>query len=98
MSSTPFSKKCEILKDFYMEYRDPSWAAVSDVHDIIRFYDLGFPAAMLVVDNAATLTDKGMQYVEDTWQGMCEWFGIDYLANYLNFDDVKEVSSYEEWQ
>lgn len=94
MSSTPFSKQCEILKDYYLDNRFEN----SDYGDIIVVYDLGFPAAMLYLDNAATLTDKGINYVSETWQGMCDHLGIDPLGDYDNYLSMMEIASAEEWQ
>ena len=55
MDNTPFSKKCEILHDFYIaNATDDYWRDLFDMHD------LGFPAAVLVVNGAATLTDIGI--------------------------------------
>jgi len=94
MSSTPFSKKCEILKDYYMDTKSSN-----DVTDILLYmYDLGFPAAMLYLDDAVTLTDKGVQYVEDTWKGICEAFDIDHLGDYDSYATFMEIADAEEWQ
>jgi hypothetical protein len=86
MSSTPFSKQCEILKDFYMTHSGGPMD--EDMTSLIYMYDLGFPAAMLYLDNAATLTDKGIQYVTETWQGVCDALDIDPLGDYDNWSHM----------
>jgi hypothetical protein len=94
MSSTPFSKQCEILKDYYLNNRFEN----SDYGDITAVYDLGFPAAMLYIDNAATLTDKGIQYVTEAWQGVCDLLEIDPLGDYESYNYMMEIASAEEWE
>jgi len=94
MSKTPFSKKCEILKDYYLDNRFES----SDYGDLITIYDLGFPAAMLYLDDAATLTDKGIEYVDEAWQAVCDKLEIDYLGDYDSYNHMWEIVNAEEWQ
>ena len=93
MSKTPFSKQCEILKDYYLDNRFEN----SDYGDIITVYDLGFPAAMLYLDDAATLNDKGIQYVTEAWQGVCDHLDIDPLGDYKDYTYMMEIASAEEW-
>lgn len=86
MDSTPFSKKCKIMHDFYMDYLDSD-----DYGDFIRTNDLGFPAAVLSVMGAAILSDDGIRFVNDTWYALCEYLEIDYHGN---FDSLDELMSY----
>lgn len=88
MNKTPFSNKCQILRDFYFtNSSDEYWS------DFISMHDLGFPAAVLVVNGGATLTDVGISFVEETWQALCDELGLDYHGEYndlsemLGFDD-----------
>ena len=88
MDSTPFSKKCEILHDFYI-----SNAADEYWHDLITMQDLGFPAAVLVVNGGATLTDIGKSFVEETWQALCNELGVDHHGNYEDFISLVEFAN-----
>lgn len=83
MDSTPFSKKCEILNDFYISNAsDEYW------HDLITMQDLGFPAAVLAVNGGATLTDIGIGFVEETWQALCNELGVDHYGNYDSLESL----------
>lgn len=86
MSSTPFSKQCEILKDFYIYHN--GGPIDGDMVSLIYMYDLGFPAAMLYLDDAVTLKDSGIKFIEDTWRGLCDAYGIDYLGDYDNWSHM----------
>ena len=87
MDNTPFSKKCEILHDFYMEH-----SGSDEYEEFISLNDLGFPAAVLVMNGGAVLLDEGERFVEETWQALCEELEIDHHGEYKSLDDLK---SYE---
>ena len=94
MSNTPFSKKCEIMKDYWLEYRQDF---ASDGWEVIFVYDMGFPAALLYLDEAATLNDKGIGYVEDAWVGMCNYMEVDELGDYDSYSHMQEIADAETW-
>lgn len=83
MDSTPFSKKCEILHDFYIAN-----AVDEDWQDFISLHDLGLPAAVLVVNGGATLTDIGIAFVDETWQALCNELGVDHYGNYESLESL----------
>lgn len=86
MDKTPFSKKCEILHEFYIEY-----ANSGEYDDFIAINDLGIPGAVLVVNGAATLTDTGIGFVENTWIDFCDLFGVDHMGEYDSFSQILEM-------
>lgn len=86
MDSTPFSKKCEILNDFYMDY-----AGSDEYDDFITVNDLGFPAAVLSVMGAATLTDIGKYQVEETWVNLCNMIEVDHMGEYDSLSQIMEM-------
>jgi len=88
MDKTPFSKKCEIMHDFYMDY-----SGSEEYADFIELNDLGFPAAVLMFMEAATLTDTGINFVESTWEAMCEMLEIDYLGDYSSLYEMMEFAN-----
>lgn len=88
MTNTPFSNKCEILHDFYMDYSG------SDEYDeLIDLNDLGFPAAVLFHINAATLNDLGTKYVNDTWDALCEFLEVDSYGEYETLNHLMEFAN-----
>ena len=85
MDKTPFSKKVEILHDFYMNY------SISDEYaDFMKIQDLGLPAAVLSFSGSVNLTDIGIKYVEETWIALCELFEVDYHGEYDDYDSFME--------
>lgn len=88
MDKTPFSKRVEIMHEFYMDY-----SGSEEYDDFISLNDLGFPAATLSYTGAATLNDNGMAYVNDTWNALCELLGIDSYGDYDNLDSLMEFAN-----
>jgi len=83
MDSTLFSNKIKLLCEIYMEYSgEESW------EDFFELYDLGVPAAVLVWNGGATLTDIGNNFVDEAWKGLCMRLGIDPNANYEEIEDM----------
>ena len=60
--TTDFSKKVEILGQFYQNYKDDNVLA-----DFMEFNDLGLPLAFLAAENLCQITDEGIPYIEETW-------------------------------
>lgn len=83
MDNTPFSKKCEILNDFYLEY-----SGSDEFENFIALNDLGFPAAVLVMNGSVILTDVGQNFIEETWQMLCEELEVDHYGEYESLEDL----------
>lgn len=60
--TTDFSKKVEILGEFYQNYKDDE-----ALEDFIEFNDLGLPLAYLASENLCNITEDGMLYISETW-------------------------------
>lgn len=88
MDNTPFSNKVEILNDFYMDY-----AGSEEYDEFILLNDLGFPAAVLTMMGAVTLTDIGKNHIEETWQALCEMLGVDHMGDYENLYSLMEFAN-----
>lgn len=86
MDSTPFSKKCEILNDFYMDN-----SGTEEYDDFISMNDLGFPAAVLVMNGGAILTEVGDSFVNQTWIALCELLEVDHMGEYSSIDEMMEM-------
>jgi hypothetical protein len=61
--TTDFSNVCEILGQFYVNYRDDN-----DLGDFIEFNDLGLPLAYLSAENLCEPTEDGTKYILETWE------------------------------
>ena len=60
--TTDFSKKVEILGEFYQNFRDDD-----NLKDFIEFNDLGLPLAFLTSEGLCEVSDEGTQYINETW-------------------------------
>jgi hypothetical protein len=59
---TDFDSKCQILGDFYSQYRDEK-----DFEDFMEFNDLGLPLAYFVSQNLCDVSDDGVRYINETF-------------------------------
>ena len=59
---TGFTSKCEILGQFYSQYREEKEFA-----DFMEFNDLGLPLAYFVSENLCEVSDDGVRYINETW-------------------------------
>ena len=64
MSDTPtnhFSRKCEILADIWLNYRDDE-----ALKDFIYYNDIGIPLAYIIFEGLAKPEEISEKYVEET--------------------------------
>ena len=59
---TNFTNKCEILGQFYSQYREEK-----DFTDFMEFNDLGLPLAYFVSEDLVEVSDDGARYINETW-------------------------------
>lgn len=60
--TTDFSKKLEILGEFYQNYKDDE-----NLKDFIEFNDLGLPLAYFASEGLCEISEEGMPYINETW-------------------------------
>lgn len=87
MESTPFSNKCEILSDLWIQYKsDP------DFSDFIVYNDLGLPLAYAVASGIVETNPKLEMFIGETWDlllsalDITEDTGFDTLTDVLGFE------------
>jgi predicted DNA-binding WGR domain protein/predicted Zn-ribbon and HTH transcriptional regulator len=70
-ATTPFSKKCEIIAEFYLHYasKHENFARYYEVHDISQ------PLAYLLDEKIVKPTPAARELVEKAWQGLLALFG-----------------------
>jgi hypothetical protein len=81
--STDFSKKCEILAEVHTE---SLWN--KDLEDFKSYNDIGLPLAYLVHAELAKTTDKGTEYIEETWLELCASLEVDPNKEYKDSDEL----------
>ena len=73
-TTTPFSSKCEILGELWLNYRaDPEF------DDFVEYNDLGLPIAYAIANDIVKANDTGKAFVEETF---------DLLLASLELDDI----------
>ena len=62
-STTPFSNRCQILADLWMNFRDDE-----EFLDFVEYNDLGLPLAYAMSSNIVTkLSVAGEDLINETW-------------------------------
>lgn len=61
-TNTPYSSKCDILSNLWMNYRDDE-----DFIDFIEYNDLGLPLAHFISEGIVSTTPLAQQYIEETF-------------------------------
>ena len=79
---TPFSKRCEILSELWMNYRDNE-----TFDDFIEYNDLGLPMAHLIAENLVEPTRQGEIYIDETFDLLLETLRIEDD----NYDSLSEM-------
>ena len=70
MSDTPtnhFSKKCEILADLWLNYREDEM-----LQEFFEYNDIGIPLGYAISEELAKPTEIGVRYVEETYALLLE--------------------------
>jgi hypothetical protein len=88
LGTTPFSKKCEILGDLWLEYRQDE-----SFQDFFEYSDLGVPIAYGIQNKLIEkLTSEGTRIVEESFRLLLaglsvEDTGFDSLEDLLEIDE-----------
>ena len=69
--TTDFSKKVEILGQFYIQFRDEG-----DMEDFVEFNDIGLPLAYLAAEGLCEISDDGAKYIAETWDIFLSSLGL----------------------
>ena len=62
ITTTPFSKKCEILGELWLNYRQEE-----NLEDFLEYNDLGLPIAYAIANDIVKSTDMAKSFVEETF-------------------------------
>jgi hypothetical protein len=92
MSDTPtnhFSKKCEILADLWLNYRDDE-----QLKDFIEYNDIGIPLAYAIAEELAKPTEIGVRYVEESYALLCEALE---LPDDIEWDSLDTMLQEKDW-
>ena len=88
LGTTPFSKKCEILGDLWLEHQEDE-----RFQDFFEYSDLGLPIAFAIQTKLIEkLTSEGIRIVEESFRLFLEGLsvedtGFDSLEDLLEIDE-----------
>jgi hypothetical protein len=80
--TTPFSKKCEILGDLWMDYRTDE-----EFQDFIEYNDLGLPLAYAVASDLIEILPIAESYIDETFSLLITSLGL----TDTGFDSLEEI-------
>lgn len=71
MDTTPFSNRCEILSQIWMENRNSE-----NLSDFIEYNDIGLPMAHYIAEKLVEPTAQGRIYIDETFELLLQVLGI----------------------
>jgi hypothetical protein len=95
MSKTPFSKRVEILCDFYINYSEDE-SLEKGWKEYFSLFDIGLPLSFMAQVGIAEPTEKGKEYIDKAWEAYCKNLGIDLEANYESIKETFDVAREDE--
>ncbi len=91
MSKTPFSKRVEILCDFYINYSEDE-SLEEGWKEYFSLFDIGLPLAFMTQVGIAEPTEKGKEYIDKAWEAYCNNLGINSEENYESIKETFDVA------
>lgn len=93
-STTPFTKRCEILSDIWLNYRKDK-----EFQDFVEYNDLGLPLSYLISVDLVTPSEDAKVFIEETWDVLLTALEIEDIG-YETVNEMFEASSLgeEDWQ
>jgi hypothetical protein len=91
--SSHFFTKCAILSDVYTNHADDE-----SLSEFIEYNDIGLPLAhsVHVAEKISDFDEEEIDdfdYIEETWEQLCETLGIDKDGDYTSLADMREIKS-----
>ena len=80
--------KAQIISDFVSENIDEPLA-----QDFFEYNDLGIPLALAYVAELCTITDKGIEVLNETYDNVCDEMEVD---NSIEYESIQDM--HDEWR
>jgi len=90
MTNTPFSKKCEILGDYYASVHDN--AAIMSSKLMADHRDI-FLICLAITANWVSAQDRLEWHVSDTWDDFCDSFGVDKYGSFSSLQEFLDFAN-----
>lgn len=82
-TTIPYSKKCLILADFWLNYKDEE-----GFEDFVEYNDIGLPLAFCIAEDIVLSTTVAEVYINEAWQLLCAAMNIDSEVDYDSLEDM----------
>lgn len=86
-TTTPFSSKCAILAELWMNYRGDE-----EFSDFIEYNDLGLPLAYAITENVVSAKPMAEQFINETFDLFLAGLNID-DTGFEGLDEILELKS-----
>ena len=87
---TDFESMCEILSEFWAEYRD-----FDELKDFVGYNDLGLPLAYFINENIVVSTPASEAYINETFNFLLAALGIDDKVSYESLDEMFDAAGFQ---
>ena len=86
-ATTPYSNKCEILAELWLNYRNDE-----DFQDFTEYNDLGLPLAYAIANDIVKSTEMAQRFVEETFDLLLAGMNVEDTG----FDTMDDILSQSE--
>ena len=87
---TTFESMCEILSEFWAEYRDEE-----DLKDFVAYNDLGLPLAYFINESIVISTPASEAYINESFNFLVAALGIDDKVTYESLDEMFDAADFK---
>ena len=84
---TDFESMCEILSEFWAEYRDDE-----NLKEFTDYNDLGLPLAYFINENIVISTPASEAYINESFNFLVAALGIDDKVSYESIDEMFDAA------
>ena len=82
-TTIPYSKKCFLLGDFWLNYKDEE-----GFEDFVEYNDIGLPLAFMISEDIVLSTTVAEIYVNEAWELLCAALNVDSKQDYDVLEDM----------
>jgi hypothetical protein len=87
---TTFESMCEILSEFWAEYRDEE-----ELKDFVAYNDLGLPLAYFINESIVISTPASEAYINESFNFLVAALGIDDKVSYESLDEMFDAANFK---
>ena len=82
-TTIPYSKKCLLLADFWLNYKEEE-----GFEDFVEYNDIGLPLAFMITEDIVLSTPIAEVYVNEAWELLCAALNLDSKQDYDVLEDM----------